>query len=443
MPLFIERPGVVADWLDTNNHEYTIQGGLKTAAVRPLAAKVQSECRWKLLGTRDAKVQEVLNLYVGASADEAARRDAHRVHYKNDPGTTATWNQLADFILDVIATQSNRLREIEMAMIVAKSPLVMATINTTILGVEKMMTAVRLSRGASLTSEDYKSSILTNARASSQDKTYLPWTQNKTVDSVRGQSDAGFTLRMALLHDLMEFSVSMFKSEATRRVFGFPASPTNHAETVTTAEGVENRDATTEPKSIQYAKSLHCPVECGPSYTTTRLVRLPDILSILTSKELADQAAKLPAFVEKPKPGAPVKPVAKVAPAKPMPEPADPMKKMAGVKVVPFAPGYLRLSTEQKTHIAWGILGWWTLNFPKHWGTGAHCFFEVSDAARSCGAPIVSRPGVYPTRQELCTRLMVEWTNADTAELARRKAGLLAGTEQAHVGAPAAKKVAA
>jgi hypothetical protein len=421
MPLFIDRTGPIANWLDGKNATHYLQTGvLKPSAVPLLAAKVQSENRWKLLSTSNAKVLETLNLFVGSGAAEADRIAAGRkVHYKNIEPYPSTWGDLANFILHEIVTNSNRVREIEMAMIIAKSPVIMGTVNATILSVEKLMTAVRLSRGASLTTKGDKPDFDEGKlRATSNvTKFYLPWTQNKSVQAALGDSAAGFTTRVALLHDLMEFSVMMFASGEVRKVLGVARTPMNHAETVTTADGVQARDGGTEPKSIQYAKSLHCPVECGPSYTTTRLLRLPTAISVLTSNALAEEAAPAePA----PRPGA--RPAAKTLP--------DPMKRMAGVRVVPHAPGYIHLSPAQRGHIAWAIFGWWTLNFPKHWGNGAHCFFAVSDAARSCGADIVPNPGAYPSREELCTLMQVRWTASDTTELERRKQALLAGNEQ-------------
>lgn len=426
MPLFIDKFGLIAIWLDGKKaaHYESNTGALKPSALPLVAAQVQSENRWKLLRTNNAKVLETLGLFVGSSAKEPDRLAAGKVHYKNTVPYPSSWGDLANFILHEIVTNSHRVRELEMAMIITKSPVIMGTVNTTILGIEKLMMAVRLSRGASLTTKGEKPDYdLTKLNAAdrgvnnSVNKFYLPWAQNKSVQATLGDSAVGFTTRVALLHDLMEFSVMMFASGEVRKVLGVGSTPMSHPETVTTADGVKARGPLTEPKSIQYAKSLHCPVEVGPSYTTTRLLRLPTAISILTSKALAEDEKSA-----EPEPKLGARPAAKTL--------SDPIKKMPGVRAVPHAPGYIHLSPEQRGHIAWAIFGWWTLNFPKHWGDGAHCFFAVSDAARSCGADIVSTPGAYPSREELCTRMQVRWTTADTTELERRKLALLAGNEQ-------------
>jgi len=399
--------------------------GVDPRVVVALAAKVQSECRWKLLRTDNSTVLQILNLFAGSSDSEMARGAAHQVHYSNRLTTPlpSTWDHLATFILNETATNTNRMQELELAMVVAKSPLVLGTVRSTVLGIEKLMMAVRLSRGASLTTiakkegqipeydilklQSEKSDFTAPLRVNERLKFYLPWTQQKSVDAALGDSRAGFTIQVALMHDLMEFAVLMFKSAQVLEILGLgKKAPTVHDESVTTGAGmVEPRvDAgadNSKGKSMFYAKSLHCPVECGPSYTTTRLLRLPTAISTLTNKELAVSKREF-----------------------------DPMKNKAGVRWRPPPPGYMYLSPEQQGHIAWAIFGWWTLNFPKHWGTGAHCLFEVADAARSCGVPIVDRPGLYPTRQELCTKLRVDWTSADTIELAKRKDLLRGGMEQ-------------
>jgi hypothetical protein len=303
----------------------------------------------------------------------------------------------------MIAESSNRLIELKLAMVVVRSPAVLGTVNRTITGVEKLMMAVRLSRGNSLNTTEYRGNMLDNDRASRGDKTYLPWQKNMTISSALGDDSAGFTIRMALLHDLMEFSRSFFSSEDINKVMRLP--PLTKSETVTTADGVVSRTPETTEKSIEYAKSLHSPVECGPSYTTARLLRLPDVLSKVTQNELRTEATR----------------------------PVDPMERMSGVHRKPHPPGYLNLSKEEKTHIAWGIFAWWTLNFPKRWGTGAHCFFAVSDAARSCGAPMADKTGAYPKHKDLMRKLQVDWTPADEAIFRKRRQAMIDGLEQSEV----------
>ena len=384
MAIKLDRMGAVANWLDSkpSGEKYDRHNSVQQGAIPHLATELKRRfAKWRL---SCANIRKVLSNYNAWSGNQ-----------QGEP--ISSWADLSKLMPDAIAESSNRLKELKLAMVVVRSPLVLGTVNTTITGVEKLMMAVRLSRGASLSDTDYRRHMLEANQGSRADKTYLPWTQNTNISAALQDSDAGFTIRMALLHDLMEFSRSFFKSPAVTRVMGLPQL--NQSETVTVADGVfETRNQKSEARSIQYAKSLHCPVECGPSYTTARLLRLPDVLSQATQSE--------------------------------NPGPPDPMERMKGVRVTPHPPGYLYLTRDQKTHIAWGIFAWWTLNFPKRWGNGAHCFFAVSDAARSCGAPIVDSPGAYPSLERLAGKLDVRWTKADEARFRQRRDAMIAGTEQ-------------
>jgi len=365
--------------------KYDPQGRVQQGAIPHLARELpRRKMSWRF--TR-ANIHNALSSYNAWSGD------------KEQP-LISSWSDLSDLMPAAIAESSNRLKELKLAMITVRSPVVLATVNSTITGVEKLMAAVRLSRGHSLSNDDYRKPMLDATQGSQAHKTYLPWTQHKSISAALQETEAGFTIRMALLHDLMEFSRSFFRSPEVTSVMDLPGF--NQRETVAVSDGVfVNRNQESEQRSIQYAKSLHCPVECGPSYTTARLLRLPDVLSKVTKSD--------------------------------NPGPPDPMKRMKGVRVVAVPSGYLHLTRNQKTHIAWGIFAWWTLNFPKRWGDGAHCFFAVSDAARSCGAPIVDSPGAYPAFEDLARKLDVRWTRADEAKFCRRRDAMIEGTEQGDV----------
>lgn len=343
-----------------------------------IKGKVSSQC-----GAGRDDVIRILRKYMLSPTGNKQRLSQGRLD-KNF--TVESWNALADLVIYEYKSEKNYDVELELAMIIASSPIIERSVNKAIEVVAEVIGSSlrKIDRGPYPEDYDYEWSPMleTSYKAS---KTYHPFLLGSpSIHGLVLKGDAGRrTLEegIATLHDMLERVWRLYTNLTSSRLA--PSNPLAR-DGVTVTTGNKKREARThetEAKTKAYTRSLGIPTEMGPSFTTARFLSINRLLDDWDGHGVW------------PKPSA--------------------------------------LTNTELQHLALAIFAYWTLSYRKGY-SGAHTWFDVADAARSCGLGFPD--GLNYPKPDVLTRRLNSVLRPDFRKILDQRKGLLRqGFEQSRI----------
>jgi hypothetical protein len=342
------------------------------AAAEAITHQLLPRVREKVPGIIGPNFGRVLRRAVKNALQSGTRDDRTRNGVVSND-VIGDWAGLAKHFVYVLKSHGAREYELEMAMLVARSDSVLGSVNRGIdvllEVIDRMYPRAELGGIAARTHKLYYTTLV--------DQFQFPQLLLK---------QRNFQESVVVLHDLLQIAWSFFDGighlnlpAADRPLAASILAPGIRANDKGKLDGIiAPVDTRVMFEAVAFAKRHNLPVEVGPSMTTVRFCQI---------NELVKKTSLLGHYRQEP------------------------------------------LSSDERKHLVWAIFAYWTIHYPKAFGS-AHCFFFVNCSALQLGAELAPF-GQYPELAAISRGLGANWTMGADIELDIRKEKLRKGLDQA------------
>ncbi len=337
-----------------------------------LRGKIATRVRASVQEATNQEILRVLAKYLASKGGERWLLTSGRL---SKDFTVNSWDLLADRMIYELRSETYYDSELMMAMCVEKSHRIKASVD---IATNRLHVAIRLL----LKRQDLSSKARQVFEDDLGNTAYDPVTKHyhafqpgsPSINALLLKGNKGRSLEesVAALHDLLEVAFQLFKQLST-----VTSHPLIRQVKVTTAPNTRRvRDQNTTDEAINFTLGRGLPTEMGPSYTTVRFCSINEVFKHVSKTN----------------------------------RPRD-------------------LTKQELTDLVWAIFAYWTLSYRKSY-SGAHCFFEVYDAARNFGIQLTAN-GQHLNVFQAQGKFSVSLSKQDLKVLRSRQQRLREGLDQA------------